>query len=172
MSKESEHANIKQHTFSDGVSLDLEKVQPEAARIFIEMRESCIETKSLERFNSDKDILGEFGQHMEKMSPYYLNHIFDVSYLPYPKNEIRDALIRDYGRTTDTNYRMSINRGLHVLTRYQEEVGPFPIVINPEFEELLTESKEFDTTKIEKIRKKYLEDIEKDIATRQSFEDS
>ena len=73
----------------------------------------------------DWDIIGDFGAVMEKAD--ILQAFYDSSELPYPKNQIRDALIRKHNETDDAENRIDFTTGLLALAQFQENIGSMPV---------------------------------------------
>ena len=73
----------------------------------------------------DWDIVGDFGAVMEKAD--ILHAFYDSSELPYPKNQIRDALIRKHNETDDAENRNIFITGLLSLAQFQENIGSIPV---------------------------------------------
>ena len=73
----------------------------------------------------DWDIIGDFGAVMEKAD--ILLAFYDSSELPYPKNQIRDALIRKHNETDDAENRIDFTTGLLALAQFQENIGSMPV---------------------------------------------
>jgi len=73
----------------------------------------------------DWDIIGDFGAVMEKAD--ILQAFYDSSELPYPKNQIRDALIRKHNETDNEENMNVFRNGLLALAQFQENIGSIPV---------------------------------------------
>ena len=73
----------------------------------------------------DWDIVGDFGAVMEKAD--ILQAFYDSSELPYPKNQIRDALIRQHNETDNEENMNVFRNGLLALAQFQENIGSIPV---------------------------------------------
>ncbi|MDB9900887.1 hypothetical protein OAD37_03745 [Gammaproteobacteria bacterium] len=73
----------------------------------------------------DWDIVGDFGAVMEKAD--ILQAFYDSSELPYPKNQIRDALIRKHNETDNEENMNVFRNGLLALAQFQENIGSTPV---------------------------------------------
>lgn len=71
------------------------------------------------------DIIGDYSMVMEKDD--WLTGFYDISRLPHPKEEIKNALVSAYKEATEDNLRSSLSNGLMALSRYQEGIGNKPL---------------------------------------------
>ena len=81
--------------------------------------------KSASATVDDWDIVGDFGAVMEKAD--WSQAFYDTSQLPYPKSQIRDALIRKHNETDNAEDRGVFTTGLMALTQFQDNVGLEPV---------------------------------------------
>ena len=56
-----------------------------------------------------------------------LQAFYDSSELPYPKNQIRDALIRKHNETDNEENMNVFRNGLLALAQFQENIGSIPV---------------------------------------------
>lgn len=83
------------------------------------------------------NIAADFGELFEKNDGL---GIYDISRLPHPKRDIRDALFDIYRSDTDHERKELVKTALFELTNYQNGVGDEPVRGFPDFAELSTES--------------------------------
>jgi hypothetical protein len=81
--------------------------------------------KSASSTVDDWDIVGDFGAVMEKAD--WSQAFYDTSQLPYPKSQIRDALIRKHNETDNAEDRGVFTTGLMALAQFQDNVGLEPV---------------------------------------------
>lgn len=73
----------------------------------------------------DWDIIGDYGMVMENAN--WSQAFYDTSELPFPKSEIRDALINKYNEATDSSSKSLLRTGLWALTSFQDNIGSKPV---------------------------------------------
>ena len=81
--------------------------------------------KSASSTVDDWDIVGDFGAVMEKAD--WSQAFYDTSQLPYPKSQIRDALIRKHNETDNAEDRGVFTTGLMALAQFQDNIGSEPV---------------------------------------------
>jgi hypothetical protein len=70
------------------------------------------------------DVMAEYGALLEK----YPAAVLDISMLPFPKTQMKTMLKGLYAQHTDPDLQRWIELGYVFLSRFQDGVGPVPIV--------------------------------------------
>ena len=70
-------------------------------------------------------IVGDFSKVMERDD--WLTGFYDSSQLPYPKEDIKNALVSAHDEATDDKLKSSIRTGLMALSHYHDDIGNEPL---------------------------------------------